>query len=92
MWRHVFKALDFEGISVRNPEFSVIPDLISEPMAQPAAVGTLIPPTAEGLKMPILVGFNVLRRLHVYIAYKEQKVYITPASAPPAAAAPQAGN
>ena len=32
----------------------------------------------------MLIGMNVLRHLHIYIAYKEQKIYITPAGAPAA--------
>ena len=40
----------------------------------------------------IIVGMAVLQHLHVYIAYKEQMLYITaaePAAGPPAA--PEAG-
>ncbi len=34
----------------------------------------------------MLLGMNILRHFHIYIAYKENRVYITPAS--PSAAAP----
>jgi hypothetical protein len=34
----------------------------------------------------MLIGMNILSKLHLYIAFKEDKVYITPASAPQAAA------
>ena len=30
---------------------------------------------------PLLVGMDVLSQMHVYIAYKEGMVYVTPASA-----------
>jgi hypothetical protein len=36
----------------------------------------------------MLIGMNVLRHLHIYVAYKEQKIYITPAGAPAPAAEP----
>jgi hypothetical protein len=29
----------------------------------------------------IVLGMNVLRRLHIYIAYGEEKLYVTPATA-----------
>jgi hypothetical protein len=29
----------------------------------------------------MLLGMNVLRNLHVYVAYKERKLYVTPATA-----------
>jgi predicted aspartyl protease len=31
--------------------------------------------------VPLIIGINVLRQLHVYIAYKEQALYVTPAEA-----------
>jgi hypothetical protein len=30
----------------------------------------------------ITLGMNILHRFHLYIAYKEKKLYITPATAP----------
>jgi hypothetical protein len=39
----------------------------------------------------MLIGMNILSKLHLYIAFSESKIYITPASAPqtaPATAAP----
>lgn len=32
----------------------------------------------------IIVGLTVLRQLHFYVAYKEHKIYVTPASLGPA--------
>ena len=34
----------------------------------------------------MLIGMNILSKLRLYIAFKEDKVYITPASRPQAAA------
>jgi hypothetical protein len=34
----------------------------------------------------MLIGMNILRHLHIYIAYKEHKLYITPAGTPTATA------
>jgi hypothetical protein len=41
--------------------------------------------TETGLGQMIL-GMDILHRLHVYIAYKEKKLYLTPATAPAAVA------
>ena len=30
----------------------------------------------------MLLGMNVLRHFHIYIAFKEKKLYITPAGVP----------
>jgi hypothetical protein len=51
-------------------------------------LGTRIrePDTEQGLPQ-VLIGMDILRHLHLYIAYREQKLYITPASAPDVPAA-----
>jgi hypothetical protein len=33
----------------------------------------------------MLIGMDILRHLHLYIAYREQKLYVTLASAPASA-------
>jgi hypothetical protein len=39
----------------------------------------------EGKRMPdepqLIVGMGILRQLHLYIAYAEKKLYVTPAEA-----------
>jgi hypothetical protein len=46
---------------------------------------------SEGVTDMIL-GLNELRHLHLYIAYKEQKLYISPAAAPQVAATATAAS
>jgi len=36
---------------------------------------------SNDMEAPLLIGINVLRQLHVYIAYREQMLYVTPAEA-----------
>src|SRR5215469_10440513 len=40
---------------------------------------------------PALIGISILRQLHLYIAYKDQKLYVTPAQVvePPLVASPE---
>jgi predicted aspartyl protease len=48
----------------------------------------LLPASAFGKHMPqLILGMETLRQLHLYIAYKEQMLYLTPAETQPAAAA-----
>jgi hypothetical protein len=35
----------------------------------------------QNIREPLILGVGILRQLHLYIAYKEQKLYITPALA-----------
>lgn len=77
-YRHVFKTLDFNGIVVSNPNFELIPDMTTKKLAPSMSPGANNTPYAD-IKAPILIGMNELRHLHLYIAYKEKKLYITPA-------------
>jgi predicted aspartyl protease len=59
-----FKALTLDGITVENPEITLLPEV-----------------NARGANYEGLLGMNVLRQLHVFVAYKEHKLYVTSATA-----------
>ena len=94
LYEHQFKSLEFEGISVANPVVEIIPDVLHHVVADSARppIGSLISDSSvDESRVTMLIGMNVLRHFHLYIAYKEEKLYITPASAP-AAATPTAAT
>jgi len=64
---HPFKNLSMGGVGVNNPVIELVPDKQSGL----ALMG--------GPKM--IIGMNVLRQLHLYIAYHEGMIYATPAAA-----------
>ena len=79
---HTFKSLEFEGLLVKNPIVQVIPDVFRNTKSRNSdpETGSLLSNSAldeESIKMRI--GMDVLRQLHVYIAYKERVLYLTPA-------------
>lgn len=80
-YRHIFSTLSFEGITVNNPQVEIIPDLLHQVAADAAApvTGTRIGDRKkqEG-DASMLIGMSILRHFHIYIAYKEQRLYITP--------------
>jgi predicted aspartyl protease len=79
MYQHMFKSLALEGISVSNPTVGIIPDLTHFLYAMPPPLGSHIQATPDpDAQATVILGMNVLRHLHIYIAYKEQKLYITP--------------
>jgi hypothetical protein len=81
VYRHTFTSLSFEGLAVANPVLDIVPDLQGSQMERPPPIGTRIPDRSIEQKMPdLLIGMDILRHLHVYIAYREQKLYLTPAS------------
>jgi hypothetical protein len=88
-YKHTFKTLDFEGIAVANPQVEIIPDALHEKFESTPELGSRLADSGEASE-DMLLGMNVLRHFHIYIAYKEQKLYITPADAPAAPAPPAA--
>ena len=81
-YRHTFKTLEFEGLTVNNPSVQIAPDLLKNTKSRhsEAETGSLLSNSEldeESIQMRI--GMDVLRRLHVYAAYKERMLYLTAA-------------
>lgn len=83
-YKYTFKTLTVGGITFQNPKLSIIPDLLRNHLlnAHRPKINSHIDTNteAEGLD-DVTLGLEELRHLHVYIAYKEKKLYISPASA-----------
>lgn len=63
-----FKTLTFGDVGVNAPAIQLVPDDESAIMGH------------YGSSLHMVVGMTVLRRLHLYISYKEKKIYVTPAT------------
>lgn len=80
IYRHSFKTLSFNGVNVSNPSIDIIPDLIHGQLDRPPPTGTRFKDSEAEENLPdLLIGMDVLRHLHIFVAYKEQNLYITPA-------------
>jgi hypothetical protein len=86
LYRHTFKSLGLEGITISNPTINIFDNMEQSHETQAPHLGTRFGSVA-GEDYELTLGLNELRHFHVYIAYKEQKLYITPASAPATLAA-----
>lgn len=87
-YSHRFRSLSLEGISISNPTLMLIPDLMKNRLKPRDTVEgdtRIANPNAESGLGEMILGMDILRHLHVYIAYREQKLYITPAATPAAA-------
>jgi predicted aspartyl protease len=81
-YRYTFKSLSMNGIAVTNPVFNILPDRVEAQMRK--ELGKLADDPQYGLSAPgprLIIGMDVLRKLHLYIAYKERMLYVTGASA-----------
>ena len=85
-FRHTFSSLGFEGIAVANPRVVITPDRTgAHDINNDLKTGSFIQHVDDDMEQPdIIVGMNVLIKLHIYFATKEKKLYITPAGAPDA--------
>jgi predicted aspartyl protease len=74
-YRHTFKNLAFGDVAVINPRVTIIPAIT------PPRVVSGVPRRQLGpLDPEVIIGMDVLRKLHLYMAFKENKLYISPAS------------
>jgi clan AA aspartic protease (TIGR02281 family) len=67
-YRYPFKTLSFGAVTVNNPEVYLISDADSDTLG-------------GGARPKMLIGLNIISKLHLYIAYGEHNLYITPANA-----------
>lgn len=98
LYRYTFQALTLNGVTVKHPSITVMANAAertfraeyTSKMDRDPIYGTSLD------TQDLVLGEDVLRHLHVYIAYKERKLYVTganaslptPAPAPPPASAP----
>ncbi len=79
VYRKQFASLALGGLAVQNPQVDILPDLEEKAFRMAHSERSRDDPI-YGSKLEgeeFTLGMNVLSKLHVYIAYKEHKIYIT---------------
>ena len=76
-----FSTLTFEGLTIKNPMVSLIPDVMPKEAITSSRIQTKIVDLPD-----MIIGMPILKKLHIFIAFQERKLYITPGAAPKAAA------
>ncbi|HEY1962240.1 MAG TPA: retroviral-like aspartic protease family protein [Rhizomicrobium sp.] len=82
-YQHRFQSLSFGGVSVTNPLIALLPDDMEKAIRKKYDAKSANDPV-YGLQLDLprlTIGDDVIKRLHIYIAYKEQVMYVTPADA-----------
>jgi predicted aspartyl protease len=85
LYRHIFKNLEFEGISIGNPAITIFEN-VGKSREAPHLGSRISDNNESGGYTDLTLGLNELHHLHLYIAYKEQNLYISPATVPAVAA------
>lgn len=79
--QHDFQSLSIGGLAVNHPAVFILPDNATQSFAREHA-GELNDVSAPRLETTdMLLGMDVIGKLHLYIAYKERKLYLTDAAA-----------
>ena len=84
-FEHTFQKLSFEGLEVGSPHIAIIPDKMgSKDPNNGYVTGSRLHRVddADSSDPVMLIGMNILSKLHLYIAFSENRIYITPAAAP----------
>ncbi|HEY8699003.1 MAG TPA: pepsin/retropepsin-like aspartic protease family protein [Rhizomicrobium sp.] len=82
-FRYRFSSLSLAGLTIKNPVIYLMPDRAAESFRSSHHDRLDIDPVhATHLQTAdLLLGMNVLSKLHFYIAYREHKIYFTGAGA-----------
>jgi len=80
-YSHKFDTLTLEGLTVSNPNIVIMTDRMGAgaPAFKSSIRGALNDPYNHVKRDELILGMNILKHLHIYIAYKEKKLYISPA-------------
>ena len=81
-YTHVFHTLSFDGIDVNNPKLLIMPDRMNS-ASREQQTGNRALVGEPGLQLPeFVLGMDILRHLHIYMAFREKRFYVSVGSAP----------
>jgi hypothetical protein len=75
---HTFSTLTFEGITVTNPTVAIMPDRMAA-ADRTQQTGNRARTNGDFFKIPdLILGMDVMRHLRMYMAFKENTLYVSP--------------
>jgi len=78
VFRRRFNSIALDGLVFNNPSIMLMPDMVRRELPRGPATGSLLPEAGRPPGFPDLtLGMTELSKLHLYIAYKERRLYIT---------------
>ena len=84
VYRKQFMSLMVGDVTIENPAIDLVPDFFVGALSQAPKIGSLISDRQSRLP-DLILGMSDMGKLHVYIAYKERKIYISPLNTTPQA-------
>jgi predicted aspartyl protease len=80
LFEHRFATLATDGFAIRNPAVTIYPDVAD---TQIKASQAWYEKSHGTQRADLVLGMRELTQLHIYIAYGERKLYLSPAAAAP---------
>jgi len=82
IFAHAFHTLSFGGVTVTNPKLMVRPDNTGAyDHDNGTLTGSRLYHLDDNVEPDISIGMDILSKLHLYFAFPERKLYVTPATA-----------
>jgi hypothetical protein len=81
-YTHVFHTLNFNGIDVTTPRVDIMPDRVGSKGGQQQTGNRALLDTADLTLPQLILGMDIMRHLHVYMAFKEKRFYVSIGSEP----------
>ncbi len=78
MFGWTFKELKIGGITITNPRLRVMPDLVGTRSQDTLRADSRVLRRTDNFQPSLRLGMDVLRQMHLYLAIRENKLYITP--------------
>lgn len=79
IYDYQFSELDFNGVAVTHPIIAIWPEVISQD-AEPNTRNLYNRAVSSGVgahQPPLVIGMDILKKLHVYIAFREKRIYFS---------------
>ncbi len=88
-YSHRFKSLSFGTVSISDPRLVIIPNAMNRNIIPQPLVADRTKTERDLISQPdMILGMDILRRLRLYFAFQEEKMYVSPSSRPSGEPAP----
>ena len=79
---HAFSEMSFGGMTIEHPDVMIVPDMMNRNADRSAmAENPAYHHNADLILPELSLGMDVLKHLHLYMAFGEQALYVAPADA-----------
>jgi len=86
VYQHQFFKLDFNGMTINNPLIAILPSSVDRNASEMGNSLDRTRPRNDGVSISqLIIGMDILKRFHIYIAPREQRMYLSevPENSPP---------